>query len=269
MLCNYLLMVHIKRFGVKTSMKSIRKAAEALKLLAAPPHDISVADVARALRVTPSNASRILAELRDAELVDQDPATRRYRPGPLAIQLAAGFHQTTDALGCVQEAMPDLVARTSHTAWAGVLDGPNVVILNTQHGGFPVRFGVDLGRRLPAHTAAMGKALLALLPDEEIRRRLKGALERSTKHSHASMKAVLEDAAAARARGYAVSDQELFLGIKSIAIAFGPPTGQEPVALSLSFPLPSVEAAAERGLIAALLETGRKIGQRIGDPRWR
>ena len=44
-------MVHIKRFGVKTSMKSIRKAAEALKLLAAPPHDISVADVARALRV--------------------------------------------------------------------------------------------------------------------------------------------------------------------------------------------------------------------------
>lgn len=249
-------------------MKSIRKAAEALKLLAAPPHEISVADVARALGVTASNASRILAELREAEFVEQDAATRRYRPGPMAMQLAAGFHRTTNVLSCVREAMPELVARTSHTAWVGVLDGASVVVLSTRHGGFPVRFGVDLGRRLPAQVTAMGKALLALLPDDEIRRRLKGHLEKTTRHSHTAIAAVLADMAAIRARGFAVSDQELFLGIKSVAIAFGPQSGQEAVALGLSYPLLSIEGDTERQLVAALLEVGRKIGHRIGDPRW-
>ena len=198
-------------------MKSIRKAAEVLRLLASPPHDMSVAEVARALRVTASNASRILAELRDAELLHQDVATRRYRPGPLAMRLAAGFQQTTDILSCVQETMPELVGRTSHTAWAGVLDGADVVALRTQHGGYPVRFEIDLGKRLPAHATAMGKVLLALLPDADVRRRMRGRLNAVTPHTITTLPALLSELASIRARGYGISDQELFAGIKSIA----------------------------------------------------
>ncbi len=250
-------------------MKSIRKAAEVLRLLAEPPYEMSVADVARALGVTASNASRILAALRDAELLDQDAATRHYRPGPLAMRLAAGFQQTTDILDCIQENMPHLIGRTSHTAWAGVLDGAEVVVMRTQHGGFPVRFELDLGRRLPAHAAAMGKALLALLPDAEIRRRMQGRLVPLTRHTIVTMPALLADIAGVRARGYAISDQELFLGIKSISIALSADSVQEAAALSLSFPLGSVEPETERSFVAALLDTGRKVGLRIGDPQWR
>lgn len=250
-------------------MKSIRKAAEVLRLLADPPHEMSVSEAARALHVTPSNASRILAELRDAELLDQDAATRRYRPGPLAMRLAAGFQQTTDVLSCIQDSMPALIGRTTHTAWAGVLDGSDVVVLRMQHGGFPIRMELELGRRLPAHAAAMGKALLALLPDSEIRQRMRSKLQPLTPHSIVSMPALLEDIKAVRKRDYAISDEELFLGIKSVAIAFSPDPSQEPVALSLSFPSSAVSAEQELSLTAALLETGRAVGMRIGDPKWR
>jgi DNA-binding IclR family transcriptional regulator len=250
-------------------MKSIRKATEVLRLLAEPPHEMSVADAARALGVTPSNASRILAELRDAELLDQDPATRRYRPGPLAMRLAAGFQHTTDLLACIQDSMPELIGRTTHTAWAGVLDGASVVVLRMQHGGFPIRMDLELGRRLPAHAAAMGKALLALLPDAEIRKRMLGQLEPVTPRSIVTVPALLADIERVRERGYAISDEELFLGIKSIAIAFSSDNAQEPVALSLSFPAGVVDAASERSLVTALLETGRAIGIRIGDRKWR
>src|SRR5687767_1222058 len=107
--------------GSMEAMKSIRKATEMLRLLATPPYELSVADGARALGVSTSNASRILAALRDAELVDQDAGTQRYRPGALAAQLAAGFHQTSDALTAIQAEMANLVAETRHTAWLGVL----------------------------------------------------------------------------------------------------------------------------------------------------
>lgn len=249
-------------------MKSIRKALDALKLIAAPPHEASVADVARRLGVNASTASRILAALRDGELLDQDPVTRRYRPGAFAVQLASGFRRTTDVLACMQTEMPALVAATGHTAWAGVLSGAEVVVLRMVHGQTPVRFGVDLGRHLPAHAAAMGKALLALLPDVEVRRRCGRQLAAQTGHTVRSVKALLADLAAIRARGYAISDQELFQGIRSVSIALQGPHQEEPVALSLSYPLFAVTRAEEQAALAHLMAAGRRIGLRIGDPRW-
>jgi DNA-binding IclR family transcriptional regulator len=249
-------------------MKSIRKATEVLKLLAAPPHEISVSDAARALGVTPSNASRILGALRDSELIDQDPGTRRYRPGPLAAQIAAGFRRGGDLLATVETAMAPLVQETSHTGWLGVLSGAEVVVLRTLHGGFPVRFGVELGSRLPAHAAAMGKALLARLDDAEVRRRCGARLKARTGRTAKDIATLIADLGRIRARGYAVSDQELFQGIRSIAVAFMRPGEEEAVALSLSYPVFSVPEGAETSLIAALLRHARRIGGKIGDPRW-
>jgi len=249
-------------------VKSIRKAVEALRLVAAPPHETSVADVARHLDVNASTASRILAELRAGELLDQDPVTRRYRPGAFAVQLAGGFRRTTDVLDCVQSAMPALVAASGHTAWAGVLSGMEVVVLRMVHGKAPVRFGVDLGRHLPAHAAAMGKALLALLPDGEVRRRCGKQLVAQTERTLRTPKALLADLAATRARGYAVSDQELFQGIRSISVAVQGPREEGPVALSVSYPVFAVTKTDEQALLRHLLDAGNRVGQRVGDPRW-
>lgn len=246
-------------------MKSIRKAGEALRALAAPPHEITVGDLARVLGVTASNASRILAELREVGLVEQDPGTRRYRPGPTAAGLAAGARPPASLLSVVEEEMATLVPRTRHTAWAGVLDGADVVALSTRHGGYPVRFGVDLGRRLPAHAAAMGKALLALMPDEVVKRILPARLARHADRTLTRRDVLLADLATTRSRGYAISDEELFPGIKSVAVAFASRGDDPAVALSVSFPLASLRPEGEEKTVTeALLDSARAIRRRIG-----
>lgn len=250
------------------AMKSIRKAMDALRLVSAPPHEAAVADVARHLGVNASTASRILATLRDAELLDQDPVTRRYRPGAFALQLANGFRRTTDVLACVQAEMPALAEVTGHTTWAGVLSGAEVVVLRMVNGKAPVRFGVDLGRHLPAHAAAMGKALLALLPDAEVKKRCGTSLAAQTDVTLRSIKPLLADLAATRARGYAISDQELFQGIRSISTTVQGPNGEEPVAISVSYPLFIQDPRQEQTILEQVLQSGCRIGQRIGDPRW-
>lgn len=249
-------------------MKSIRKAMDALRLVSAPPHEATVADVARHLSVNASTASRILAALRDAELLDQDPTTRRYRPGAFALQLASGFRRTTDVLACVQAEMPALAEVTGHTTWAGVLSGAEVVVLRMVNGKAPVRFGVDLGRHLPAHAAAMGKALLALLPDTEVKKRCGPSLAAQTDATLRGLKPLLADLAVTRTRGYAVSDQELFQGIRSVSTAVQGPNGEEPVAISVSYPVFALDRPQEQAIVEQVLQAGRRIGQRIGDPRW-
>jgi DNA-binding IclR family transcriptional regulator len=249
-------------------MKSIRKAMEALRLVSVPPHETTVADVARHLNVNASTASRMLAALRDAELLDQDPVTRRYRPGAFALQLASGFRRMTDVLACVQAEMPALAESTGHTTWAGVLSGAEVVVLRMVNGKAPVRFGVDLGRHLPAHAAAMGKALLALLPDADVKKRCGPALPSQTDSTLRNLKALLADLAVTRNRGYALSDQELFQGIRSVSTTVQGPNGEEPVAISVSYPLFTLDKREEQEIVEQLLLTGQRIGQRIGDPRW-
>lgn len=255
------------------SLKSIHKAVELLRLLAVPPHEVSVAQAARAAGMTTSTASRILAALRAGDLVDQDPLSRRYRPGVLALQLASGFQRGFDILDRVQQTMAELVQVTRHTAWVGILAGNDVVVLKTLQGAYPVRFGVEPGRRLPAHAAAMGKALLALKADEEIRRMCAEGLLDTPAHARtprtiATPAALLAELALIRRRGYAESNQELFEGIKAVATAFAGPHGESPVALSISYPLVSVAESGDAAIIATLLEHARRIGQRIGDPRW-
>src|SRR5262249_24227283 len=149
---------------------------------------------------------------------------------------------------CVQSAMPELVAASGHTAWAGALAGMEVVVLRTVHGQAPVRFGVELGRHLPAHAAAMGKALLALLSDEDVRRRCGKQLPAQTERTLRTPKALLIDLAATRARGYAVSDEELFQGIRSYSVALQGPQG-EAVALSVSYPLFAMRKGDEQALV--------------------
>lgn len=249
-------------------MKSIRKAVEALRLLASPPHELSVAEAARKLGISTSTASRILAELRDGDLLDQDSGTKRYRPGVLALQLASGFQRGIDVLERVQSSMHELVRATRHTAWVGILAGSDVVVLKTLQGAYPVKFGVEPGRRLPAYAAAMGKALLALQPDVEIKRLCAGRLTAQTERTMRTMPALLRDMAAIRRRRYAESNQELFEGIKAIAVAFAGPNGESPVALSVSYPLFAIPDGDDRTLIASLLAHAQQIGQRIGDPRW-
>jgi DNA-binding IclR family transcriptional regulator len=252
----------------QTAVKSIRKSVEALRLLAAPPHETSVAEVGRALGVTPSTASRMLAALREGGLVDQDPVTRRYRPGILALQLASGFRRGLDLMAAVDGAMDELVTATRHSAWIGVLADTEVVVVKTRQGSYPVQFGVEIGRRLPAHAAAMGKALLALRPDAELRRMFAGRLKAQTAHTLRSVDALLRDLAVVRRRGYARTDQELFQGIGGIAVAFTDPAGGNAMALSLSYPLFALDREDDRALVERLLALAGGIGARIGDPRW-
>ncbi len=233
-------------------MKSVRNAARALALLKPETPEIGVSEVGRALGLTRSSASRLLASLSESGLIQQDPVSRRYRPGPLAAQLGA-LYQGGDMLDVIRQSARDLASLTGHSTWIAVLDGREITVLDNVHGGHPVRYVVEPGSRLPAHTTAIGKALLARLDDETICELYAGAsLQPETATSLASPDALLAEIHLTRKRGYAVSDQENFSGIKSFAVA---PTkdAQRPIGLGLSFPLASLKAGEEAMLSAALL----------------
>ncbi|CAH1689256.1 IclR family transcriptional regulator [Hyphomicrobiales bacterium] len=249
-------------------MKSIEKAVRALQLMVESGGELRVGDVSRHLEVNRSTASRLLASLATGGLIEQDPVTQRYGAGILAVQLASGFHRKFDIVEQAQKEMEALARETQHTVWLGVLSGAEVVVLKTVRGSQPIQFAVEPGHRLPAHAAAMGKALLSLKPDAEIRPLFEGSLPTATKQTLHSVDELLRQLALTRLRGYAISDQELFDGVKAISIALTDKHKGTSIAVSVSYPLFALRDGNDQAIIDALLSFGRYFGTRIGDARW-
>ncbi|EIM72652.1 IclR family transcriptional regulator [Nitratireductor aquibiodomus RA22] len=114
----------------------------------------------------------------------------------------------------------------------------------------------------------MGKALLALKPDGEVRETLDNCLDARTTETLGSIDGLLSELAITRLRGYAVSNQELFEGVKSVSVAFKDPHKHMAVAISVSYPLFVVQNTSDQPIIDALLMFASSFGSRVGDLRW-
>ena len=248
-------------------MKSIEKAVEALQLMVDSGGELRVGDVSRHLKVNRSTASRILASLASGGLIEQDPTTQRYGAGILAVELAASFHRRFDVVEQAQKEIEALAREIGHTVWLGVLSGAEVMVLKTARGSQPIQFAVEPGHRLPAHAAAMGKALLALKSDAELRLLFKDGLPAVTKHTVSTLERLQAEIVQTRLRGFGISDQELFEGVKAISVALESPLGSA-IAVSVSYPLFTIEDGNDQQIVESLLNFGRRFGARIGDARW-
>jgi DNA-binding IclR family transcriptional regulator len=98
-----------------------------------------------------------------------------------------------------------------------VLDGTNVVYVHVIEGHGRVKLAAAPGQSLPATATASGKAILAFLPEDELRGILGQGMPRYTTHTIRSVETFLEDAQRTRERGYAVGEREYENEIAALA----------------------------------------------------
>jgi DNA-binding IclR family transcriptional regulator len=250
-------------------MKSVRNAIKTLQLFSPDTPQISVSNVSDYLRIPKSSASRMLTAMKEFGIVEQEQSRGPYRPGVLAFKLASVYSITHSSRDIIRKAMQKLAALTHHSCWVSTLSGTDLVVLESVHGGYPVRLVVETGSRLPAHLTAAGKALLARLSDAEVRQIYPGsALRTYTEHSLRTVDKLLAELAIVRDRGWAQTDQEVVGGIKSIGVSLCPLGETSSFALSVSFPLANVTKAEANAVHESLLRISEDLGRRLGDPLW-
>jgi IclR family KDG regulon transcriptional repressor len=124
------------------------------------------------------------------------------------------------------------------------------------------------GARLPAHTSAIGKALLASLDPDEARRRLEEAnLAKLTDHTITEVPELMDELERVRSRGYSVDDEEFAIGLRCIAMPIRDIEGVVVGAISVSMPTPRYNRSAAANARKALAETVAEAAGRLG--RWR
>jgi DNA-binding IclR family transcriptional regulator len=251
-------------------MKSVRNAIRALGLFSEETPEISVSRVSEHLGIPKSSASRMLAAMKDGGIIEQEPRGRQYRPTALALRLGTIYAAKSSSREMVRAAMHQLAVETRHSCWMLALSGSDIVVLESIHGGYPIRLVVEPGSRLPAHATAAGKALLSRLSDDKVRALYPGGrLKSITSHTLRNLQQLVAELSEVRKNRWAETRQEVIDGIKSIGVAFHPLGDSGPIALSVSFPVSNVSEEEEHAVRNSLLRIAQMLGRRLDDAYWR
>lgn len=142
-----------------------------------------------------------------------------FRPAPRVLRLGHAYLTSTPMAKLVQPVLEAISERTQESSSLAVLDGTDAVFIARAATRRSLSNGLGLGSRLPAYCTATGRVLLAALPAEEAELLLKRmARHQLTPHTRTEVPMLMALLDEIRSQGYAVSNEELELGIRSMAV---------------------------------------------------
>lgn len=248
-------------------MSSLGKALEILEGFSTERPMLGVSEVARRLSLPKSSVARLFKEMREHGLVEQDPATRLYRPGQLAFRLGSLYQAQLQCLDLIDAALADLVERFGLTGYIGAMDGGDIVILRVRQGWYPVRMVLDAGVRIPAFATAVGRALLARWSDDEIARRYPEPLTHSPAGLNITMAELGAELDRIRRTGVVEIVNATYSGFGAVGAAVAA-AGEQALAFSLSFPTYQRIETSREELVAAVRAAAEEIGRKTHDDFW-
>jgi IclR family pca regulon transcriptional regulator len=183
---------------------------------------LGVAEIGDELGLSRSITHRYIITLFALGYLEQE-ASRRYRLGLRVTDLGRSALNATGLREHAHPYLEELRQETSYTASLAVLDGTEIVYVDRarsfRRGQNGIDLGIAVGSRLPAHCTAMGKVLLANLPEREQGELLSSMkLTRRGPNTITSKTALRVELEQIREDGFAVNDQELAQGLHSIAV---------------------------------------------------
>ena len=253
------------RVQTRAQVKSAARVLDILEHLARSDRDLTLTEIATALRLPKSSTWLLLQTLVGGGYLEAVSPSGPFSLGPKVMELAGAYTRKVSLLQCFPTVARAVVDACQETVQLAVLSGTEVLYLAKEDGTRPVRLVSDTGRRLPAHAPALGKVLLAYLSDEEVDRRYAGrALPKLTAHTIATLPDLKRELALVRSRGYAVDNEEVVEGLLCFAAPVRDAKGRVVAAMSVAVPKHRVgdgEAETYAGLIVqAAGELSRRIG---------
>lgn len=239
-------------------VRAVLRVLDIFDLLKRSLDGVSFSEIVAVTGLPKSSAFRYLSTLEARSYVERDPDRGTYRLG-LAFFPVEGRHLEVFAAR-VRPYVEELRDRLNETINLGVLRGNLVTYIEVAESRQPIHFSAQPGSRNTVHSTALGKAIAAQLPQDDVRRILASAgMTKKTLRTITDPEDFINHLAEVRRRGFAVDNIEDDDDCRCVAVPV--PGAPFPSAISLSAPsgrLPLSEA----GRIAAALT---RVAHRIGD----
>ena len=246
--------------------QALSKGLSLLTLIADSPQPLAFTELGRYSGLPKSTLHRILQALIDYRLIRFDEASQTYRLGVRLFEMAHRVWSEFDLRSAAESELLRLRDLAQETTRLGLLDAGEVLLIDQRDHIQGMRLANGVGSRLPAMASALGKALMAYRPPEELRRHLDThALKAMTPNTILDTAEMQRELDLIKARGYAISVEEATLGISGVAAPILDHRGESIGAVSISGPAFRLTPERLHALGRDVIEAARRISGNVGE----
>lgn len=246
--------------GGRYSVRAVERVADILDTLQRAETGVSLVTLAEVTGLPKSSVFRYVATLEARGYVEKDPDSGDYTLGVALPSQQRHFELLSARARPVLERFRD---RFGETVNFGVLDGDRVLYLEIVESHKAMRLAARRGDRDYVHSTALGRAIVAGLPEERVRRIVASAgMPAMTTRTVTSADELIASLADVRANGFAIDDEENEEGARCVAIAL--PGMRVPAGISVSAPAVRLSRDDAARVAGVLAEEATYLGRRLG-----
>ncbi|NGY64219.1 IclR family transcriptional regulator [Lentzea sp. NEAU-D13] len=240
---------------------AVTRAVALVEELARQRRPLGIAELARSLDLAKSTVANLCTALEGTHMIRR--VDGRWSLGYKVVELGQAFLAGTDIVEEFRRTATTLPVGAQETMLLAVLDGLEVVYLARHDGSQPIRLASDIGRRMPAGVTALGKAMLASLPDDELDERLAGIAELPvlTPRSHRTIEELRRDLELTRERGHSLDDEQNTEGVVCVGVAVPGSAAATPTAVSATLLAARLTPELRESLVTDLTSLARTLAQ--------
>ena len=235
-----------------------------LRFLASQPDPVPLERLATALDLPRSTAYHLVNAMIEQGFVTHIAEDRRYCLGVAAFEVGIGYARQAPLQRIAHRPLAALVDRIGQSAHLAVPHGRDVLYVLEERAPGRAPLVTDVGVRLPAHLTASGRAIMAALPDSQVRALYPDRTAFVDRHGRGprNLKALRSVLSETRRRGYATEDGEVTPGFASIAAAVLDHNGMPLGGIATTYE--AREDVDLPSLVEAVSTTARAVSRRLG-----
>lgn len=249
-----------------TTSNAVERALSILEMTAESRNGLSNSDLSRRLKIPKSSASYILRVLEKRDYLQRDSGGK-YRLGLKLLSLTSGALQHLDVREIAKPILEEFLSK-SHLpeAHLAVLDnGRAVYVEKVESESSFIKMDIWVGHRLPVHTTAIGKSLVANLPEAQILGILKlRGMEKKTRKSIVSPAKFLREIEKVRQSGFALDDEENADGVRCLAAPIFDASGNTVAALGTSTVIMQIDDEHLPKFVKLIKNAAGEVSRRFG-----
>jgi DNA-binding IclR family transcriptional regulator len=221
------------------SVKILDKALRILLRFGSGQSEWGITSLARDVDLPKSTVYRILRVLQQHGFLIQDADTRRFRLGLAALELGRHAYEGSELRRVAQPVMEQIALASGETVLLQVLNGERdrVVCIERVQQRTGLRLILEVGATAPLHASCSSRALFAFLPPDEIESVIARGLTAFTAHTITDPDLLRLELARVRRDGYAVSFEEMDVGVAGVSVPIRDYRDEVIASLSISGPL--------------------------------
>jgi DNA-binding IclR family transcriptional regulator len=250
-----------------SGVQVVDRIAAIFQTLVSTTAEVGIGDLSRRTGLSKATVHRLLVALEQNRFIEQNPETRQYRLGLRLFELGSHAVSQVDLVSIAQPFMEDLAEATGETTHLGVIRDGMVLYIAKVEGWHALRMPTQVGTRMPLHSTALGKVLLAHLSDEERDGFLDNIDYIPTTPNTITKRELLHAAlGSVRSNGFAVDNEELEVGLRCIAAPIRNYTGQVIGAISVSGPTTRLTVTKTSEIAVQIVKAATSASERLGGP---